>query len=234
MAAQSLASRSRRPAKGPDSEDIVLARAIEFTEWAKRHARIIIIVAVLAALAIGGGIWYRMSQMERRTSAAADLMVLEQSVAQVDPAAGAADLERFIARYDGTTYADEARIMLAQLRLQQGEPQQAIPVLEQASRRIGRSAIGAQAGLLLGAAHEQAGNPAAAVEAYERVARGAQFDFERRRALESAAALHETQGNFGAAADMYRQILDMTEEGSSERTLFEMRLAEAEQQARAQ
>jgi predicted negative regulator of RcsB-dependent stress response len=229
MAAPSLASRSRRPPK-PDTEDIVLARALEFSHWARRHARIIIVATIIAALAVGGLIWYRMQQTERRASAAADLMVLEQSVAQADPAAGAADLERYIARYDGTTYADEARVMLGQLRLQQGQPQEAIPVLEQATRRIGRSAIGAQAGLLLGAAQEQAGNQAGAAEAYGRVARDAQFNFERRQGLEALAALHEAQGNFAGAADAYRQLIGLTEEGSFERTLYEMRLAEVEQQ----
>jgi predicted negative regulator of RcsB-dependent stress response len=233
MAAQSLASRSRRPPQGPDTEDIVLARAIEFSEWAKRNARIIIIVAVLAAIVVGGLIYYRSVQADRAASAAADFMVLEQSVTQADPATGAADLERFIARYDNTPYADEARVLLARIRLDLGQPEQAIPPLQEASRRMGRSPVGVQAALLLGTAQEQANNPQAAIEAYQRVGQDARFDFERRQGLESAAALHEVTGNYAAAAELYRQLVGMTGEGTMERSVYEMRLAEAEHQATA-
>jgi predicted negative regulator of RcsB-dependent stress response len=234
MAAQSLASRSRRPPQGPDTEDVVLARALEFSAWARRNARILIAVAVLLAITVGGLIYYRSVQADRRASAAADLMVLEQSVAQVDPATGAADLQRFIARYDGTVYADEARVLLGRLHLEQGQPQEAIPVLDAASRRIGRSPVGAQAGLLLGAAQEQANEPQAALETYQRVARDARFDFERRQALESAASLREQTGDYAGAAEVYRQLVGMAEEGTMDRALFEMRLAEAEHLAGAQ
>jgi len=234
MAAQSLASRSRRAPQGPDSEDVVLARAIEFSQWARRHARVLIVVAVLTAVLLGAFIWYRMYQADRQASAAADFMVLEQTATQVDPAAGVADLQRFIARYDGTTYANEARVVLGQIHLQQGQPQEAVPVLEEASRRIGRSPIGAQAALLLGAAYEQAANPAAAIDSYLRVSRDARFDFERRQGLSAAAALRENTGDFAGAAELYRQLVGMSEEGTMDRSVYEMRLTENEQRAAVQ
>jgi predicted negative regulator of RcsB-dependent stress response len=233
MAAPTLASRSRRPPQGPDTEDVVLARAIEFSQWAKRNARIIIIVAVLAAISIGGLIYYRTVQAERTASAAADFMVLEQTVPQLDAATGAADLQRFIATYDGTVYADEARVLLGQIHLQEGEAQQAVSVLEPAAGRAGRSPVGAQAGLLLGAAHAQLGNAEAAADAYLSVSRDARFEFERRQALEAAAVLRADAGNYAGAADLYRDLVGMTEEGTMERSVYEMRLAEVEHRAAA-
>lgn len=232
MAAQSLASRSRRPT--PDSEDVVLARALEFSAWARRNARIILIVAVLAAAAVGGLIYYRAYQAGRAERAAADFMQLEQSIGfQADPGVAAADLQRFIARYDGTVYADEARVLLGRLYLQAGQPAQAMPVLQPAARRAGRSPVGAQAGLLLAAAQEQAGDVEAAIASYLRIAREARFDFERQQALEAAATLRQQAGDLGGAAELYRQLVGMTEAGSFERSVYEMRLAEVEQQAAA-
>jgi len=231
MAAPTLASRSRRPPPGPDTEDVVLARAIEFTEWAKRNARIIIVVAVVATIVVGGLIYYRSVQAERTASAAADFMVLEQNVTQLDPATGAADLERFIATYDGTTYADEARVLLGQIHLDQGQAQEAIRALEPAAGRLGRSPVGAQAGLLLGAAYEQIENRDAAIDAYLRVGTDSRFEFERRQALEAAAVLRADAGNHAGAAELYRDLIGMSEEGTMERSVYEMRLAEAEHQA---
>jgi predicted negative regulator of RcsB-dependent stress response len=235
MAAQSLASRSGRPARAPDSEDAVIARALEFSQWAQRNARILVIATILGILLIGGTIYYRSYQAERAERAAADFMALEQTAAAApDPTLVAADLERFASRYDGTAYADEARVLLARIRLEEGQIEQAIPPLEAAARRMGRTGIGGQAGLLLAAAHEQAGNLEAADATYLRVSREARFDFERQQALEAAAMLRQTAGNYAGAAELYRQLAAEAEAGSMERSIFEMRLAEAEQQALAQ
>jgi predicted negative regulator of RcsB-dependent stress response len=234
MAAQSLASRSRRPPQGPDSEDVVLARALEFSQWARRHARVIVIVAVLAAVVVGGLVVWRWNEAARSERAAADFLALEPRVTATDPATGIADLQRFIQLHDGTTYADEARVLLGRLHLEQGQPTEAIAPLQEAARRIGRSPIGAQAGLLLGAAQEQAGDTPAAVETYLRVANDARSPFAQRQALEAASAAYEAAGNHAGAAGLYRQLIGLTEEGSFERSVYEMRLAEAEHQSQVQ
>jgi predicted negative regulator of RcsB-dependent stress response len=231
MAAQSLASRSRRPPQAPDSEDIVLARALEFSQWAQRNARILIIVAVLAAAVVGGLIYYRSYQADRDARAAADFMVLEQTAGAADPTTAVADLQRFVTRYDGTGYADEARMAVGRLHIQQGQPQEAIPVLQEASRRMGRSPIAGQAGLLLGAAQEQAGDAPAAMDTYLRVGRDARFEFEQVQGLQAAAALREVAGDHAGAVELYRQLAGMVEEGTLERSIYEMRIAELEQQA---
>jgi predicted negative regulator of RcsB-dependent stress response len=228
MAAPTAAPRPRQPVD-PDTEDIVLARALEFAAWARRNAVAVIIGALVLAVVVGGTIYYRTYQADRSARAAADFMQLEQTAAMVaDPTVVGADLERFIQQYDGTRYADEARVLLGRLRLQADQPAEAIPVLQEAARRAGRSPVGAQAGLLLGAAHEQADNPTAAIDAYLSVAREARFDFEQRQALESAAALRFSAGEYEEAAAIYRQLVERAEEGTLNRSMYEMRLAEAE------
>lgn len=53
------------------------------------------------------------------------------------------------------------------------------------------------------------------------------FIFEG-EALNQAALLQEGAGNWQGAADLYREILKDTEEGTVDRSVIEMRLAEAE------
>jgi predicted negative regulator of RcsB-dependent stress response len=232
MAAPTAATPSRPPV-APDTEDIVLARALEFAAWARRNATLIIIAGIVLAVVVGGTIWYRTSQAERSSRAAAEFMQLEQTAAMVaDPAVVSGDLERFVQQYDGTLYADEARVLLGRLHLNANQPEQAIPHLQEAARRTGRRAVGAQAGLLLGAAHEQAENPTAALEAYSSVANNARFEFEQRQGLESAATLRHAAGQYAEAAALYRQLVDRTEAGTFDRSMYEMRLAEAEALAR--
>lgn len=231
--AQPVAPQSRRPASTPDSDDLVLARALEFSAWARRHARIIIVVALIAAVVLGGLIIQRTREANRAEQAAAEFMQLEQSVLVLgDPNVASTDLQRFIERFDGTTYADEARVLLGRIQLQANQPQAAIPPLQEASRRIGRTPVAAQAGLLLGAAYEQAENPQAAIETYLQVGRDSRSDFERQQALAAAAALRQQTGDPAGAVELYRQLVGMTEEGSFDRTVYEMRLAEAEALAR--
>lgn len=232
--AQSIASRSRRPQGVSDADDVFIARTLQFTAWARRNARLVIAAAVVALLLIAGALYYRWDRANRLERAATEFMFLEQTAASGNVALATRDIQQFIQRFDGTPYADEARVLLGQLHLQQGEPQQAVEALRELQGRIRRSPVGAQGALLLGSAQAAAGDTAAAVATYTRVADEARLDFQREEALSSAALLHEQSGDYARAAELYRQLIAMTEEGSFQRSLYEMRLAEAEGRARGQ
>lgn len=232
--AQSIASRSRRPQGASDADDIFIARTLQFTTWARRNARVVIAAAVVALLLIAGALYYRWDRANRLERAATEFMFLEQTAASGNVALATRDIQQFIQRFDGTPYADEARVLLGQLHLQQGEPQQAVEALRELPGRIRRSPVGAQGALLLGSAQAAAGDTAAAVATYTRVADEARLDFQREEALSSAALLREQAGDFTRAAELYRQLVAMAEEGSFQRSLYEMRLAEAEGRARGQ
>jgi predicted negative regulator of RcsB-dependent stress response len=228
-----MASRPRRKPQ-PEPDDIVLARALEFAEWAKRNIRLIIAGGVAVFLLLGGFMWYRFDREQRMERAAIEFLQLEQSAAMADPAVAVRDLETFVRRFEGTPYADEARVMLAQAQLETGQPAQAIETLGPVADRLERSPVGAQAAMLLGAAHETAGQPEEAVRTYLRVADGARMVFRRQEALLAAASIREQAGDYSGAAELYSRLVATAEEGTMERSIFEMRLAEAEAQARAQ
>lgn len=229
MSAQSLAGSSRRSSKH-ESEDAVVVRAIEFSAWAKKHIRLIIAVAVVAAVVIGGLLFWRVSEQNRLERAASEFVVLQQTAATGNLQLAARDMEAFIGRYDGTVYAEEARIALAQLYLQQDSAAQAVELLSGAAGRVDRSPLGPQAAMLLAAAQQATGDEAGAIATYQRIAQDAELTFRRVAALEAAAQLQARSGNHAAAADLYRQLAELAGEGTAEGQLYRMRLAEEEAQ----
>lgn len=231
MASPSVASRSKQPVRsGPDTDDVVLARALEFAAWAKRNRNAVIIGAVLAAVLVGGFIYYRFYEADRAERAAVQFIQVEQVAAAGNPALAERDLTDFIRRFDGTVEADQARLMLARIHLEAGEPAEALPVL-QAVEAGADTPVGAQAGLLLGAAQAQAGNTGAAVASYLEVANEADVPYFQEEALTSAALLRQQAGEHAGAAELWRRLVEMSEEGSLQRSIYEMRLAEAEGRA---
>lgn len=232
MAAQSIASRSRPPHR-PDTDDVVLSRALEFSNWARNNVRVIVIGAVLAAVVVGGLLYYRMYRADRMERAATEYMQLEQTAAAGNPALAQRELESFATRYEGTPYADEARIALAQLHLQAGRAEEAIAAAQPVAADIGGSPVGSQAALLLGAAQAASGDPEAAIRTYLRVADQANLPFRRIEALSAAALLRSEAGDFAGAAELYARAVRLSDEGSLERSMYEMRMAEAQARAEA-
>lgn len=227
MVAQSMA-RSPKRAQQVQPDDAVLARAIEFTEWARRNTAIVIGVAVVLFVVIGGLIWYRADQSRRLEEAAIAFLQIEQTVLMGDEAIATRDLQQYVQRHDGTPYADEARVLLGQVHLQGGRPADAITALQPLADRLNDSPVGPQAALLLATAQEANNDTQGAIATYLLVADRADADFRRQEGLMGAALLRSQTGDHAGAAELYGRLVAMNEVGSSERTLFEMRLAEEE------
>ena len=226
MTAQSVASRSRPPHRH-EPDDVVMARALEFSSWARANVRLIVAGAVVVLVVLGGLLWYRTYQANRQEQAATSFMQLEQTVGAGNPALAVQELERFIARFDGTDYAAEARLVLARLQLQQSQPAAAVEAVQPLADRGAGTTLGAQAGLLLAAAQQAAGQPEQAVQTYLRVADGSDMSYQQIEALSSAALLRMEAGDYAGAAELYDRAVALTAEGSAERAIFEMRRAEA-------
>ncbi len=233
MAAQSIAGRPRR-AQQVEPDDVVLARAIEATEWARRNLTLVVVVVVVLAVAIGSFFWYRADQNRRLDNAAIAFLQIEQAVLMGDEAIAARDLQQYIQQHDGTSYAEEARVLLGQLHLQGDRATEAIAVLDPVASRLSRSPVGPQAALLMANAQEAAGETQVAIQTYLRVADGANSNFRRQEGLMGAALLRAEASDHAGAAALYRRLVDTSEVGSQERALFEMRLAEAEALAAGQ
>lgn len=228
MSAQSIANRSHRGGSHVSSEDLMMARAAEFGQWARANIRAIVIGAVVLGLLVAGLLAYRVSQAQRQERAAVEFMQLERSVNAQNPQLAAKDLERFVTKYDGTNTAEEARVTLAQMYMEQNLPAKAIATLKGAESKVDDSPVGPQAALLLGAAQLAAGNAKAAVETYLAVSKDAPLEFHRLEALENAAAVRAQTGDHRGAAELWQQLAESAEKGSPQRALYEMRAAEAQ------
>lgn len=232
MSAQSATRPNVRPS--PDADDVMLSRALRFSEWARTNIRIIIAGAVITALALAALFYFGFYQpREREARAAAAFLQLDQTVASGNVALATSDLQKYIRAHRGTVYARQAEIELAQLHLQQNQPKEAVAVLQGAVDEIDDSPVGAQAALLLGDAQAAAGDREAAIRTYLAVAEQADFEFRRVEALVSAAELRSLAGDFAGAAELYQRLVDSAEEGSADRTVFQMRMTEAQAKAQA-
>jgi predicted negative regulator of RcsB-dependent stress response len=222
--ASSTVARSRLPQSKLDSDDALALRAAELSAWARRNARMIIGIAAVALVVVGGLVVWKYSQAQRRAVAAERLLGMAANPVLVS-AAGMRELEAFIRQYDGTPEADEARLMLAQVQLDQRQTAQAIAQLRTVAD--GGSKLAPQAAMMLGSAHAQAGDRNAAIRAYTQAAEESRMKYQKFEALGQAALQHEAGNNFKAAADIYRGLLAESEKGSQQATIIEMRLTEA-------
>ena len=222
--ASSTVARSRLPQSKLDSDDALALRAAELSAWARRNARMIIGIAAVALVVVGGLVVWKYSQAQRRAVAAERLLGMAANPVLVS-AAGMRELEAFIRQYDGTPEADEARLMLAQTLLDQNQPAQAMTHLRKVAD--GGSKLAPQAAMMLGSAHAQAGDRNAAIRAYTQAAEKSRMKYQKFEALGQAALQHEAGNNFKAAADIYRGLLNESEKGSQQATIIEMRLTEA-------
>ena len=232
MAAQPAASR-KKPTAQASSEDLFTARALEFTDWARTNIRLIIGVVVALAVIVGGLIYYRMYRAAREERAAVEFAQVEQTAASGNLPLATRDLQAYVRRYEGTSYGDEAALALAQIYLGQDSAAKAVAVLQGATERIDDSVVGPQSALLLGAAQQAAGKPDLAIQAYLAVADEAEMEMYKVQGLQNAAILRAERGDFKGAAELYRRLVDLQDEGSLDRQLYEMRLAEAEARAAA-
>jgi predicted negative regulator of RcsB-dependent stress response len=222
--ASSTVARSRSANTKLDSDDALAIRAAELSAWARRNARMVIAVAAVALVVVGGLVVWKYQLGQRRAAAGERLMALGANPA-VMTATGTRELEQFIRQYGDTPEADEARLMLGQSLMEQGQGRRAIPHLQRVADGDGR--LAAQASMMLGSTHSQLGDRAAAIRAYQQAAEKAQMKFQRFEALGQAAVQHEAGGNWKAAADIYRGLLDDSEKGSQQATIIEMRMTEA-------
>ncbi|MEW5929833.1 MAG: tetratricopeptide repeat protein [Gemmatimonadota bacterium] len=230
MASPSVASSRTRTTAHVSDDDVVMARAIQLSTWARRNARLVIGIAAVALLAVAAYLFYGYQKRQSEERASIAFARVEQTALSGNATLAQRDLQDFVRRFDGTIQADQARLLLAKVHLDAGKPREAVTVLEAVDRGPG-TPVGAQAAMLLGAAQNQAGNRQAAIQSYLSVAEAAELDYEKESALSEAAILRQEGGDFAGAAELYRRLRDMAEEDSFERTLYEMRLAEAEGRA---
>jgi predicted negative regulator of RcsB-dependent stress response len=216
------AARTRRPQTALEPEDAFAMRAAELSAWAQRNVRNILIAAGVLCVLVAGIIFWQISKQRAAAAAAAEYL----SVSQASGPAGIARMERFVAQYPNTPEADQARLALASQYLDSNQTPKALAHARSVAESGGP--IEFQGRMMLGAVLARTNDRKGALAAYADAARETDLPFQRQEARSEAALLHESAGEWKEAAAMYRQMLADTKEGTMDRSIVEMRVAEAE------
>lgn len=176
-------------------------------EWVEQHRQLVIAAGVLLVLAVGA-VWFMTEYRTRREAAAIrDLDAARASLQAGNLPLAASDLSRLISAYGGATAADEAVILLGQVRLMQGQPAVAADELRRAIENGLRDQFRAPALALLGAALEDSGDPQAAADAYRRAMDASWYSHLKAQYLNDAGRAFAAAGDTVQAARAYEQLL---------------------------
>jgi len=207
------------------TDDAVFAKVAEASAWSRQNSRALLIGLIILAIAVVAAIYYVNYRGRMAARAATELLEVRQTAATGDVPTAIAALEGYVSRFGNTPAGAEARLLLAQLHLAAGNAAQAAesvrPVVDADDPLLATSA-----GLLMAGALEASGQPEQAEQAYMRVAEDAEMEFQRREALEDAARIRVERGDRAGAVEIYDQLIGLTEEGSAERDVYEMRRTE--------
>ena len=205
----------------PRAED----RATRALAWLQSNQRNLMGVAIVLAVA-ALGVWFAIAAKQRREAfAARSLSSARAAIQSGNLPLAASDLSRLIQTRGGTVAADEATILLAQIRLMEGDPERAASELEAAISGGLRTQFRAPAHGLLGGALEQLGRLSEAGASYERAANAAWYDFLAAQYLNDAGRAHAAAGDTATAAQVYERLLTSHPEAPAA-TEARVRLAE--------
>lgn len=224
-------TRPPKPESPLDQEDAFVAATLEASNWAQKNRPIVTLGVVVLALGVAAFMYYGRYRDNLNTNAALQLEELQLRLISDEPAVLQADLELYLDRFSGTSFADEARVTLAQVNADLGDHDAAAEVLRPLAGDVD-DPLGAQAAAMLAAISEDIGDLQMAEGLYERLADGARLGFQRRDALASAARLRRAQGDPAGALAHYDRLLAEMDETDPGRSVVEMRRAEVAAMAR--
>jgi outer membrane protein assembly factor BamD (BamD/ComL family) len=176
-------------------------------QWVNQNRRTAITVGVIVAV-VAGGIWFGWTARERREMFAERALATARTSAEAGnlPLASS-DLSRLTATYSGTRAAEEATLLLAQVRLLQKQPALAIGDLRKFVASGPRKEFLGPANGLLGAALEEAGQPGEAAKAYEASAATTPYRGIKAQELLDAARTYSSIRDTTKAAAIYDQLI---------------------------
>jgi tetratricopeptide (TPR) repeat protein len=176
-------------------------------DFTRKNQRILSIVGGAALIVVAGG-WLWTASAKRKEAAAAQALAQARVAAESGnlPLA-ASDLARLAERFQGSRSADQAVILLNQVRLIQGQRDAAISALQEFVRERHPDYVLASAYALLGSALEDAGQLGQAAEAYRQAATMAELDFMKATYLLDAGRASVLAGDTAAAKASYRDLL---------------------------
>lgn len=220
-----MARQSRRP--DYSGEDQFVAGTMRFLAWAQSHSRALVLAGLALGILIVGVLYYRDYNRRVREAASTEIRAIRFQMQTGSTTDVIARIQSFLAEFEGTDYAREAKVLLAHSLLLQNRAGEAIePARQAAERGIGDDVLATRAAFLLAAAYEEVGDTALAVSVYEEIGREARLNLQKRRGLEGAARLRAESGHLAQGAALYDELAELTPESSPQRLVYEMRAAE--------
>jgi predicted negative regulator of RcsB-dependent stress response len=176
--------------------------------WIQRHQRRSIggVAAVVAVAAVA--IFVVAYQRNREVAAGTSLEQARFATQSGNLPLAASDLSRLIGSFRGTRAADEAVILLGQVRLLQEQPDLAASELREALDRGLEEQFQAPAYSLLGSALENLGSNVPAGEAYMNAANTTWYGLLSAQYLNDAGRAFWAAGDTARAVAAYERVLD--------------------------
>lgn len=181
---------------------------VRIVEWIKKHQRTLIVALAIVVLSIAGIMYMRMAG-ERRENFASSLVANARAVANAGNVALAiTDLSDIASSHRGTVAAEEAEILVGQLRLSEGQADAAAQSLQEYIGRGPSDQFEASAYGLLAVALEQTSDFNGAAAAYLDAADASWYDFLEAQHLLDAGRVFTQTGDTTQAIATYQKILD--------------------------
>jgi predicted negative regulator of RcsB-dependent stress response len=160
-------------------------------------------------VAVGLGVWLWMqSRAARERNASIDLLSVSQTIQSGNVALAQSDLEKLVARYEGTNAAAQAAFELANIYYGQGQFDRGIAVLQRLARSSDDALVKAMAENGVAAGYEGAGKFADAAGHYRTAADLTRLEDERDIYLANAARAYQAAGNEGEAVAIWRRLAE--------------------------
>ena len=182
----------------------------DWGQWIKDHPREVALALGAVLIAAAAGWLYFTSQTRKEAFAAQALTKARGDAEAGDLPLAAYDLSQLIDRYGGTKSADEAIVMLGQVRLLEGGAQ-----VEQAVTSLRAFVRGSHPGYVLGSAWallasglEQQRRYRDASEAFRKASEASPYDFLKAQNLLDAARTLAIAGDSAGARKTYGEVVE--------------------------
>jgi tetratricopeptide (TPR) repeat protein len=180
----------------------------DWGEWFRTHAREAGYAAAGVAI-VAGAVWLYVTSEARKETFAAQALTQARSEAEAGNLPLAAnDLNRLIDRYGGTKAADEAGVLINEVRLIQGQIDVAVKELQTFVTKSHPKYVLASGWALLGGGLENQKKFKDAAQAYRRASEMAPHDFLKAQYLLDAGRVLAVAGDSAGARAAYGEVLE--------------------------
>jgi hypothetical protein len=187
----------------------------DWQDWARTHIRRIGIGAAVVVVVVGAAVAYVASERNKEAFAGQALSQAWGTVEAGNMALASSDLSRLIERYGGTRAADEAFILLSELRLLGGQTDVAVQTLQQFVSKRHAKYFMASAYSLLGGGLEDQSKFGDAARAYREASDAARLGFLKAQYLIDAgrafALAHDTASAKAALGEVLSKYGELSQ-----------------------